>query len=308
MNAGTVQEFRMYDLDHYLYGGNYSSDGSFAVAQNLDRLNTGFHIALTDVIIGRQAIYWGVSKAVSPTDFIAPYQFDEVYTEHRRGVDGVRVQVPVGAMSEVDAGWLFGRNGHLSRDGSYLRGRIYIARMDVMLLASEFRENLLIGASVNRALGGATAWLEAAWTRAGQFSDDSLNTEDFLALSTGADYAFGGNPWVFLEYHLNTAGSTDWGEYGDLAETKAYETGGIYLLGVHYLCPGISLQVSPLVSVSGRALVNLFDPSAYVLVRGEYSVAQDVVVESGIFLGAGEDRSEFGGYPDRAYTSIVLWF
>ncbi len=303
-----ITEFRLYDLERFLYGGESDSGGNFALEQNLDRFNIGFHVALTDLIAGRQAIYWGVSKAVSPTDFIAPYPFDEVYTEYRRGVDGIRIRIPVGTMSEIDAGWLFGRNGHLSRGGSYIRGRIYIARTDVMLLAGEFRENLMVGASLNRSLGGATTWLECAWTRTGQFSDDSLNRETFLALSAGADYGFGGNPYGFLEYHLNTAGTNNWEGYADELLTQAYETGGIYLLGVHYLCPGIVVQVSPLLSLSGRAMVNLFDPSSFFMLRGEYSVAEDVVLESGVLFGTGSTMSEFGSYPDQGYASVCLYF
>jgi hypothetical protein len=305
---GSPPEFRIADLDRFLYGGGVDRSGCFAVRQNLDRLNIGFHVALTDIIAGRQAIYWGVSKAVSPTDFIAPWQFDEIYTEYRRGVDGVRLVLPVGALSEVDVAWLFGQDGQLSLDGSYARGRIYLAMTDITLLAAEFRENLMIGASLNRTVGGATAWLEGAWTRAGQFSDDSLDTEDFLALSAGADYSFGGTLYGFLEYHLNTAGSTSWEDYGELPGTEAYSTGGIYLLGVHYLCPGMTAQLSPLLSVSGSSLVNLFDPSACFVLGGEYSAAEDVLLESGFFLGAGAPDSEFGGYPDRGYASIVLYF
>jgi hypothetical protein len=303
-----VSEFRLYDLERFLYGGERYSCGIFALEQNLDRLNIGFHVALTDIIAGRQAIYWGVSKAVSPTDFIAPYPFNEVYTEYRRGVDGIRVLIPVGTMSEIDAGWLFGRNGHLSRDGSWIRGRMYIAETDVMLLAGEFRENLMVGASVNRSIGGATAWLECAWTRTGQFLDDSLNRETYLALSAGADYSINGNPYGFIEYHLNTAGTNNWEEYADELSTQAYETGGIYLLGVHYLCPGIVVQVSPLLSLSGRGLVNLFDPSSFIMLRGEYSVAEDVVLESGVSWGTGSAMSEFGSYPDQAYAAVGLYF
>ena len=89
-------------------------------------------------------------------------------------------------------------------------------------------------------------------------------------------------------------------------------------MGKHYLAPGLTVQVTPLISVGVQVLWNLTDPSVLVAPQLEYNIAEDIYVAAGGFLGLGKRpeasalaaplRSEFGGYPDVYFTSFRIYF
>ncbi|MBN1434105.1 hypothetical protein JW921_05050 [Candidatus Fermentibacterales bacterium] len=324
MSAGFAPfGYRLDDLRAQLYPGPCDTTGSFAVLQDLDRLQLSLSPDLGDVYIGRQAISWGSARVINPTDFIAPWAFNELDTEKRAGVDAARARIPLGALSELDVGALFGEDFAARNSACYARGRFYLAGTDVSLIAADYRENLMIGLDLARALGGASGWLEAAWVGAGVFSEERPEDEDFVRASLGADYSWGGELYGFLEYHYSSAGATDRADYPGLAPSAAYQTGGVYLLGKHYICPGISWQATPLLNVAGQLLLNPADQSGYLMATADYSVAQNVWLQAGVFAGDALNRSdgrqpgpaerggsepEFECYPDVFFSSFGWYF
>ena len=91
-------------------------------------------------------------------------------------------------------------------------------------------------------------------------------------------------------------------------------------MGRHYLIPGYTYQLSPLISISGLSLINVADPSLFISPRVEYNIASDVYVSGGAFVGIGKGpaaaqgesplvlRSEFGGYPNIYFASFRYYF
>ena len=58
---------------------------SFGLFQNLDRFYFTLKFKFGDIFLGRQAIAWGSARIINPTDIIAPFSFNELDTEERRG-------------------------------------------------------------------------------------------------------------------------------------------------------------------------------------------------------------------------------
>ena len=88
-------------------------------------------------------------------------------------------------------------------------------------------------------------------------------------------------------------------------------------MGVHYLAPGFSYQLTPLVSSSSQVLFNLSDLSIWVGPQVEYNIAEDIYLSAGGFLSIGEPlengetpefHSEFGSYPNVIFTSFRAYF
>ncbi len=102
--------YRVTDFDSRLYPCENDTAGSFAIFQNLDRLYLGLKADDFDLYIGRQAIAWGSARVINPTDVLVPYKFEELDTEERIGVDALRVRIPLGSLSEFDAGAVFGED------------------------------------------------------------------------------------------------------------------------------------------------------------------------------------------------------
>lgn len=319
-----ASEYRVADVDSQVYPGADDPVGSFGIFQNLDRAVITFSLPVADIYLGRQAIAWGSAHVINPTDIIAPFTFDELDTEDRIGVDAVRVRIPFGVLGEFDTGYVFGKDFEFENSAFFLRSRFNLMTTDISLLLLGFREHLLAGFDIARSIGGAGFWLEGAYVFVNAF-DDAQNSEakDYFRGSIGLDYSFSGKTYGFIEYHFNQAGAKHPEDYLTNLDQPAYTDGTVYLMGRHYLAPGIAYQITPLITASGQILVNVPDPSISLSTQLEYNIAQDIYVAAGAFIGIGKRpenmtekdgtttqrfRSEFGGYPNIYYSSFRIYF
>ena len=325
LNLGLkAQGYRAADLDSRLYPSPDDSVSSFAIFQNLDRAFLTIRAPLADIYVGRQAIAWGSARVINPTDVLAPFTFNQLDVEDRIGVDAVRVRIPVGWMSELDAGYVFGHDFKFKNSAVFLRSKFHFYDNDVSLLTVDFQENLMLGADLARSIGGAGFWLESAYVLVGALNSDLRNQhQDYLRTSLGLDYSLRNGTYLFIEYHFNQAGASKPKDYLVNTGKTAYQEGSVYLLGKHYLTPGISYPLTPLLTLSGQALVNLTDPSIFVMPQAEYNLAEDIYLSAGAYLGLGENpayfsvhgygpflrlSSEFGSYPDFYFFSFRIYF
>ena len=309
--------YRVADLDSPIYPGKDEPVGSVGISQNLDRAAVQFSTDFADFSIGRDAIAWGSARIINPTDIIAPYTYDQLDTEDRVGVDAIRVRIPIGVMGEVDTGYIFGNNFNFGKSAVFLRTQLNAVETDFSILLMEFQRDLLIGLDIARGIGGAGFWLETAYVFTTPFDDLPDAADNYLRTSVGLDYSFGGETYTFIEYHFNGAGAKSPENFLTNLEQPAYTRGGVYLLGTHYLAPGISHQLTPLISLSGQILFNLSDPSTWVAPQIAYNVAEDIHLSVGGFLSLGkrpkngdstELQSEFGSYPNLFFSSFRVYF
>jgi len=297
--------YRAADLDRRLYPAEGEDAASFTIQQNLDRAMLFIGTCPADIYLGRQAIAFGSAHVISPTDILSPFSYQTLDTEDRIGVDAVRVRVPVGQLSELDMGYVAGEDFEFEESACFLRGKLYLWQTDWALTAMFFREHLLGGIDLARAVGGAGVWFESAM----------VFDPDYFRLSVGGDYRLTGDLYGFVEYHFNGAGSCDTEEYLTQLTSAAYADGSVYLLGRHYVAPGLSWQVTPLITATAEVLWNAGDGSAYAVPSMEYNIRDSVYLDAGLFLGWGDRpggelqlASEFGSYPDIAYTSFRVYY
>lgn len=317
--ASSSLSYRAYDAGRYLFPRTDNADADFSATQNIDRAFFSLTADFGDLYIGRQPIAFGMAKAVNPTDVLAPYDFAALDTEERMGVDALRVKIPIGLLGEFDGGIVCGGHFKVAESAAFLRAKIYKSGTDITLMAQAFKNNLLLGADFVRSIGGAGLWLEAAYTYAQVFSEH-LKEEDFFRLSVGADYNFQFFSGVlgFIEYHYNGAGSSNENKYISQTAKTAFTDAGVYLLSRHYLIPGFSTAITPLISANMSAIYNLNDSSAYFTPRLEYNIASNMYLGIGANISIGKralyagsliaPNSEFGLYPDYYYSSIRLYF
>jgi len=316
--------YRMADLEKRLYPREKYGPESFAVFQNLDRLVLSVATEPADIYIGRQAISWGSARVVNPTDILAPFALQELDKEERVGVDAVRVRIPIGFMGEIDAGYVFGKDFCFENSAFFLRGKTYTAKTDVSFLCLGFQKNLLIGADIARSIGGAGFWMEGAYVFARLLGKRrSGSTDDYFRLSTGLDYSLSGKTYGFIEYHFNSGGASSPDNYIPNLANPVLAEGAVFLLGKHYLIPGLNHQITPLIILTAEILINLSDGSFFMAPVVEYNLAPSVYISAGGFLGFGSApasshrtdaptaaglRSEFGSYSDALYTSFKIYF
>ncbi|MCP5107162.1 MAG: hypothetical protein GY950_27495 [bacterium] len=319
--------YRVDDFDARLYPGQGKALGSFGVFHNLDRCVVTIKTKVADIFIGRQAIAWGSGHVVNPTDIIAPFTFNELDTEERRGVDAVRVRIPLGMMDELDIGYIPGEDFKFENSAFYLRGKTYLMKTDVSLLLMGFRENFLIGFDVTRAIGRAGFWCEGAYVMPNLLRKEKdpyeVEEKDYFRLSTGVDYNFGGKLYCFLEYHFNSAGDKTPENYSGLFDKTAFTDGAAYLMGRHYVNLSATYEVTPLIPFTGLLIFNVGDGSLTFAPTIEYNIKEDIYISAGAYLGMGKGpelcdacnpayrmrfRSEFGAYPNMFFTSFRIYF
>ena len=315
--AGSLR-YRVVDFDAAIYSSEGDSVGSFGLFHNLDRVSIAYGADFGDITIGRQAIAWGSARVVNPTDIVAPYAYDQLDTEDRIGVDAIRVQIPIGVLGEFDTGYIFGENFAFEKSAFFLRSQLNAVETDFSISLLGFHEHLMTGFDIARGIGGAGFWFEAAYVYANAFDGENGEAGNYLRASIGLDYSFSGVAYGFIEYHVSDAGAREPENYLANLTQSAYTDGAVYLLGRHYLAPGLTFQITPLISLGGVVLSNISDPSLFPSLQIEYNFAQDIYLSAGGFIGIGkrpetEDeetqfRSEFGGYPTLFFSSFRIYF
>ena len=309
--------YRVVDLESPIYPNENNPTGGVGIYHNLDRAFMEFSTDFADISVGRDAIAWGSARVVNPTDILTPFTYDQLDTEDRIGVDAVRVRIPIGAMGECDTGYIFGEDFKFEKSAFYLRSQLNAVETDFSVSLVGFQKHLLAGVDVASGIGGAGFWLEVAYVFAEPFGQGAEAAVNYMRVSTGLDYSFGEKTYGFIEYHFNGAGAKAPGDYAANLDQPAYTQGSVYLMGVHYLAPGFSYQLTPLISSSSQMLFNLSDLSIWVGPQVEYNIAEDIYLSAGGFLSIGkplengetpEFQSEFGSYPNVIFSSFRAYF
>lgn len=294
--------YRLTDIKSRL-GGSRSKTVS---VQNLDRFNIQFQFDRGDLTVGRQAVTFGSARIINPTDVFLPFDVRTLNTEYRVGIDAVRLQLPIGQLSELDFGYVLGENSDHS--AAFARMKTNLVGNDIELTAMEFSEQQLIGLGIQSTLGSFGTWFEVAHVR----GDDSYNRT-----SVGLDYGFNEDWFAMLEFHYNGAGARETSAYANQLNTSAYQSGGVFLLGETYLAPSLSWQISALTSASAQMILNLDDHSSFFSLGFDHSLSDNLYIGGNLYIFSGDEArtgfpldpgSEYGNNPNQVIVNLRYYF
>ena len=298
--------YRFDDLKSTLGNGAEKS----LTLQNLDRFNVQVRLEQGDLTLGRQSIAFGNSRFVSPSDVFLPFDVKTLDQEYRRGVDAVRYQASIGDLSEIDIGFVMGSSAQSQTSAAFMQARTNVKGQDYQVTLIDYADQLLMGVGVEGSLGSSGYWAEVAATQ---------GSADYLRASVGVDFALNAFSLVMFEYHYNGPGAKEPEGYLAAQGSAAYDQGGVYLLGRHYLAAGLQAQMNPLLSVSGQALMNLSDHSAFLSLATSYNASDNTYIDFGYYhflgdavVGASDlglmPGSEYGISPRSLYVSLRWYF
>lgn len=223
-----------------------------------------------DIRIGRQSVYWGSAALLNPTDPFPELLIAEPWRP-RRGMNAVRVLIPIGDVSDFTT--VFGTNDTWTTLRASSRLRTTFALADASLVAA-YRgddKNGFVGFDL-RGTQVVGYWLEAAlWSEEWQTVD----------LAVGVDYSFddvlSGMTWM-VQYFLNGRGrdaTTDLGlasvGFGDAFPSEDFEGSdeaeifGPLLEGRHYALSAVTVSVSLDTTVGMTTLLNLKDKTGVIV-------------------------------------------
>ncbi len=299
---------------------DYGSDNSHWVQlHNVDRLNYRYSNEYGDLTVGRQVVSFGSARFINPTDIFLPYTLQTLNQEYRVGIDAIRYQWALGDFSVLDMGLVIGEDARKENNALFVRARNNVAESDIEAVLILQDQSYLIGGGLERAVGDFGFWFETAFVHSEV--TDLPDTVSYWRHSIGMDYAFTDTVITMLEYHFNGAGSDSTEDYITLLQLQAYQKGGVYLLGQHYLIPSVSWMISPLVNFSGSGFFNLSDHSQFINLVFDVSWSDNLYSDFGLYLTQGDKLkgdidspltwqlgSEFGEYPVSIYASLRWYF
>ena len=297
--------YRLTDPDRILI-----AESGLTVFGNLDRANVKWRRNWGDLTVGRQPITFGAARIINPTDVFLPFNQQALNTEYRVGVDAIRLQRPLGMLSELDMGLILGPDADPDQSAAYVQLLVNVAGHDLSMTTAQFSDHKLLGVGTQTAVGQLGVWFEFAVVS---------GVDSYHRLSTGFDYAFNENWFLMVEAHYNSSGAESPDQYPLVRGSAPFQRGEVHLSGRRYLIPVLSWQMSPLATMSAQSIINLSDQSVFTTLTASRNVTQNTHMDIGLQWFTGDRStftppfdfrtgSEFGDRPTVLFGSVRWYF
>lgn len=265
--------------------------------QRLDRFNLRWYGPVGDYVLGRQAISFGQARVFSPVDVIQPAQVTDFSSAYRAGVDALRGTWLLGAVSELDVGYVFGRD-----KVAFVRLKAYLASVDWELIGLQINDDhRLVSLGSTAGIGTLGLWQESAWLD----GPDGEGTR----MTLGADTTWFDDLYVFSEVHYNGLGGA--GTYSQVTADSWYQLGAVQPLGTWYLSLQAQYPLNVVTQLSVGTTSNLNDGSTLINsgVTIDASQTLSVSVQTIVPVASKADLDyEYGVYPFAAEASLDWTF
>jgi hypothetical protein len=286
------------------------ADSTFLWEHEIDWLFFSFAIpGGIDLVVGRQAIGWGVGRLWSPLDVFAPLTATDIDREERRGIDALKLTLRLGPASMFEVVLAGGTEivgegddaeEQITWEASSLAWLIRTNRwgIDWMAMAGKVGRDRVFGGAVMGQIGGVA--LRGSAT--GTIDETNETHEPFLRATVGVEFGTSFNLTGIIEYHYNGFGTLDVADYLTVAGEQAsrLSRGQIAGLGRHYAGVTLAWQPIPDLSVALVYIQNLQDGSLSLSPAINYAISDEVRLSFAAMIplgrGAGWDTS--GLFPE----------
>jgi len=288
---------------------------SHLLTSRFDRLNLQFKINDVRLIVGRQAISWGVAHFWPTVDFFSSFAPERIHRDYKDGVDAARAIVPLGDYSELQIiGAVLGPS--FEKDGSAAAQlRFHMGTWDLGMVGGSFHGDTVAGVFITTGVQGTAYRGEVTWTRSGAAGDQLLDRARFWRVSLGLDRQLTPNTGISGEFHFNGFGVGDPSQYIPLAVTDRVRRGEMSSLGRYYTGGAYNWQMHPLVTLAQALLFNWNDPSLLWLPSLNWSTSDNSSLLVGAQWGIGPGfkdevslESEYGPVPATLYAGAKWYF
>jgi len=282
----------------------------------IDRFNLRWTEGNVDVIAGRQAINLATTFYFVPNDLFAPFAAQTFYRTFKPGVDALRTEVRLGALSQLSliatagysrdatraGGW---RNApDAKRTGMVARYSTVIRGIEWAWLAGRVRRSNLVGGSIQ---GELFDWLGLRME--GHVRRDTGGHRR-IEFAGGIEHRFASSLDLRAEYYYHGAGAPNVAGYTTVGPSS---TGGSYA-GRRYLALGGGYEFTPLLKGDAVAIRNIDDGSWLLSMNTVYSLADEAELVLNGVLPVGRRprgtvlKSEFGSYPAMLLAEVRAYF
>ena len=315
--SGVPAPYRIEQLDDAMV----EVGSTFSYRHELDRAVVTAALGRVDLTAGRQAVGWGRGAIFGAVDIFAPFSALESDREWRRGIDAVRVRVPLTDLISVDGVAAFGES---TEESAYV-GRIhgYVGDVDGEIFAGSRCEDGFYGASMSLPVFDAELHGEAAafvspepLPAGGSFGSEDVAVKALVGGSRTFDWA--GGLMVVAEYHYSGFGVPDIKEavdyFGDEAYLERYTRGDSQILGRHACAVQLSYGFASLIPFSATWVMSPVDGSGVVIPSFVWIFSDSVTLSANAYLAYGDAPdgsrilSEYGGTPTGGLVQISFYY
>ena len=274
------------------------------LTHEIDRLSLGYSAPDFVVRAGRQALTWGSGLVFHPLDLVDPFEPNAVDTEYKPGVDMVygqylfengsnleAIAVPRAATYNTTPTW---------EDSTFaLRYSAWFGDLGTVATLARDRGDTVVGLGLSGPLGDATWNVELMPTFV---TGGGTRISGLANISTG--FMLGEhNATAFVEYFHNGFGVGGSGTPLDQLPadlTARVNRGQLFTTSRDYVAAGMTVEATPLLTVSPSAIVNLNDFSVNLAAQANWSLSDNTNLILGANVPLGGPGTEFGG---RALTA-----
>lgn len=316
--AGNDSFSRDVERSGVLYWQQHESVNSQA-AMVLDSAYLKYGNRDNELTVGRQPISTSVTFFFTPNDFFAPFSANTFFRVYKPGVDAVRYERRIAALSQLSMIGVLGYEPEPGRESGWSgtpdwQAGSMLARMTYTAGLAEWggicgivREALVTGLSFQ---GEFFQWLGVR--AEGHYADSwGQRSESGLQMTIGLEHRFSARMVMRMEQMYNGFGASDIAEF--LAETTFPAATARYA-GRHYSAFDINYEITPLLVGEMLYLRNWTDDSSLLSVYGVYSVSDESELAfTASFPGGAEPeqgkiRSEMGSLPVQFLLEFRVYF
>ena len=241
-----------------------------ALLHRLDRFWVGYAGEKVVVRAGRQALSWGNGLFFSPMDLVNPFDPTAIDTEYKAGDDMLYGQFLRDNGDDLQAAAVFRRDpltGDVEREQGTvaLKYHGFAGEHEYDLLVAEDFDETVVGVGFSSSLGGAV------WRGDIVVTDEPDDT--LVEVVTNVSYS-----WIWND--RNVSGLAEYYFDGDER---------------HYFAGSLTIEMSPLWTVTPTLVSNIDDPSGLLQVVTQYSLGDNLTFLGSINVPLGADGTEFGG-------------
>jgi hypothetical protein len=290
--------------------GTLDESSAVRMTQKIDRLSLAYTTPNFVIRVGRQALTWGAGIMFHPMDLIDPFAPDTIDTEYKPGVDMAYTQwlLQDGSDLQVIVAPRAQRNGGpVAEDASTFAAVLHtrVGSLGTTWLLARDRGDWTMALGLSGSLGGAAWNAEIIPTieKHGRVETSALvNISDAVTL-------FERNATLFAEYYHNGFGIAGDGISFDRLPstlTSRPARGQVFNIEQDYLAGGMTLEWTPLLSLSPSIIINLNDGSAYTAGEANWSLNDNLNLIFGAQVPVGSKGTEYGGLPlaDHAPSTV----
>jgi len=303
-------------------GWTFWSTGSVTGQMAVDRLRVHRSFGPVDISIGRFPVNHSVTFLFTPNDFFAPFSATTLNKSYKPGVDALRVNVGLGALSGLEVLGVLGsgKNGDPAWSSSAVTARLetVLAGFHGTIIGGKLAARWIVGGTVQGDIKGIGLRAEGHFGMPDADGDGHIDGPLYGQLAARVEHSW---PWhnvtIGGEYAFFSDGAEAAADY--LARAARLFPDELPYLGRHYVGVNAGIDLIPILNLGVVGLVNAGDGSGITTVSLVYNASNEVDLSLGMLAGWGWRpiasaggtpalRSEFGATPITAFFQTTVSF